>query len=354
MNLLEHEAKKLLVESSIAVASSQLVAASSIYTIPNSIALPAVVKSQVPTGGRGKAGGIRVVHAPDELSTAITEIGGLEIGGHIPTHLLIEELIDIQRELYLSLTVNRLAGTIDLIAHPDGGIEVESQSGFTHITLTGKNATTVGESLAELYGLESHAFALADLVENLYRCFVENDATLLEINPLILTKQGELVAGDCKMTLDDAAAFRHPDWDFEEQPASASFVSLDPRGTVATVANGAGLAMATVDAVAARGLVPANFLDIGGAATVESVLASFRQIMEFPEVNSIVINIFGGIVQCDKVAEAIIAARQQLPGLPQLYIRLSGTNAAEARELLATHDLPLYDSLDQALGEIVS
>jgi succinyl-CoA synthetase beta subunit len=252
--------------------------------------------------------------------------------------------------------IDRSSGAIQLIAHQDGGVEIESHDSkeFLKKELDGSGFDGIGDMLAEFYDIPEKAFVLGDLVEKLYSCFVKNDATLLEINPLVLTRGGDLVAGDCKMTLDDAAAFRHPEWDFEDKKADANFVSLNPHGTVATIANGAGLAMATVDAVTTVGLTPANFLDIGGGATTEKVVDSFKKIMEFPSVDAIVINIFGGIVRCDIVAQAIIEAREQIADLPALYIRLSGNRSEEAAELLKKHNLTLYKTLDDCLKELAS
>ena len=187
------------------------------------------------------------------------------------------------------------------------------------------------------------------MVEKLYHCLVTNDALLLEINPLVITKDGQVVAGDCKMELDDAAAFRHPDWDFEAEKTESNFVTLDEKGTVATVANGAGLAMATVDAVADAGLVPANFLDIGGGANEASVLAAFKRLMEYEGLKVIIINIFAGITRCDEVAKAIIAARDQMPSLPPLAVRLAGTNYEQAAELLTDHGIAIQPSLADAI-----
>jgi succinyl-CoA synthetase beta subunit len=235
-------------------------------------------------------------------------------------------------------------------------VEIESHNSdeFLRKDLTEASFDAIGDSLAEWYDLPDKAFILGDLAEKLYRCFIKTDATLLEINPLVLTEQGKLVAGDCKMTLDYAAAFRHPEWDFEVKHIDANFVPLNKTGTVATIANGAGLAMATVDAVTTAGLSPANFLDIGGGATTEKVVDSFKKIMEFPSVNAIVINIFGGIVRCDIVARAIIDAQEQLPDLPKLYVRLSGNRSEEAAELLNEHGLALYATLEECLQEIAS
>ena len=349
MKLLEYEAKAILKQFSIPVPNGRVIRADD--ALP---AVPTVVKSQIPVGGRGKAGGIKVITSASELPDAIERILHLEIKGHTPSAVLCEELLDIQNEYYLSLVINRSTSCIELVAHQNGGVEVESNdaAGFLHFTLTGDNADAAGEALAELYDLPDKTFVLQDMAEQLYRCFTQSDATLLEINPLVLTTRGALVAGDCKMELDNAAAFRHPEWDFEDKPTSANFVTLDPRGTVATIANGAGLAMATVDAVTAAGLTPANFLDIGGGATTARVVECFQQITEFPRVNAIVINIFGGIVQCDTVAQAIIEARGAFPSLPTLYIRLSGNRSAEAAELLQHEQLPLYASLEECIQEL--
>lgn len=352
MKLLEYEAKFILKTHGIPIPRGTI----NTEKNPAELPLPVVVKSQVPVGGRGKAGGIKIAKTDEELAQMTNEILELPIKGYTPRRVLYEEVIDIDKEFYLSLTINRSLGSIELIAHPEGGVEVEGHDAdeFLKKELSSTGFDAVGESLAELYDIPEKSFALADLVEHLYTCFVKSDATLLEINPLILTKQGEIIAGDCKMTLDDAASFRHPEWKFEDAPANVNFVSLNEHGTVATIANGAGLAMATVDAVVTKGLVPANFLDIGGGATTEKVVESFKQIMTFQEVSAIVINIFGGIVRCDIVAQAIVEAREQIPELPALYIRLSGNSSEKAAEILETKGLALYRTLDDCLEGIHS
>ncbi len=344
MNLLEHEAKSLLGRYHIPIPRGSVL---SPHDHPPKA--PVVLKSQVHTGGRGKAGGIRVMKTGDDVAMAMRELYGLEIKGEKPSVLLAEEFLDITREYYLSLVINRNEGAIELIAHRSGGIEVESQEGFGRWAVKSGHARQeserIGELLAEYYGLADKTFVLQDLVENLLACFIKEDATLLEINPLVLTADGRLVAGDCKMVLDDDALFRHKDRDLSETPANTNFVTLNPSGTVATIANGAGLAMATVDAVYVAGLTPANFLDVGGGATVDSMVASFRQITTFPHVSAIIINIFGGIVRCDEVARAIIAARTQVDHMPALYIRLTGTNSDIAESLLTEAGLTLYPTL---------
>lgn len=350
MNLLEYEAKGILEQYHVPVP-----AAAVLHTHDTPPVAPVVLKSQVHTGGRGKAGGIRVLKAGDDTAAAMNELFDLAIKGEKPSALLAEELLDIAHEYYLSLIINRAEASVELIAHRDGGIEVESQTAFGRWKIeddTRQTADNVGQALADYFDLPEQTFALQDLVENLYRCFVEEDVTLLEINPLVLTTDGRLIAGDCKMTLDTDALYRHTDRELSETPASANFVALDDNGTVATIANGAGLAMATVDAVYAIGLTPANFLDIGGDATVDSVVASFRRIVAFPQVSAIVINIFGGIVRCDEVARAVIEARSQVDNLPALYIRLTGTNSDIAEKLLRDEELTLYPTLADCLQEV--
>ena len=382
MKLLEYEAKRILKEAGIPVPGGQLVTPGG--ALPS---LPCVLKVQVPVGGRGKAGGIVVVNSEAEYSQALSKLQHITIAGHSPSGIYAEELIDIEREIYLSLVINYQHAGIELVAHGAGGVEVEenSQGSFLRIGIRGseignkemvdgswnivdgesndskwrKGGTgwdEVGQQLADYLDLPEQTFLLQDMVENLYGCFTSNDATLLEINPLVVTKNGKLVAADCKLELDDAAAFRHPNWaqDYQTKTTSANFVDLNQDGNVATIANGAGLAMATVDAIADAGFTPANFLDIGGGASEASVLAAFERLTNYKAVKAIVINIFAGITRCDEVAKAIIAAQSQISALPPLYIRLSGTNVEAAEQLLTEAGVGLYSSLENCLAAINS
>ena len=288
MKLLEYEAKQILAAGGVPVPRSFIATAKPEF-------LPAVVKSQVPTGGRGKAGGVVVARTDDEYDEALQKIPTISIKGFTPKTLLAEELVAINRELYLSLLIDKKTATITLMAHANGGVEVEENEADSYLRRTideHADFDAIGQELADYYNLPEQTFALQELVEKLRKLFTKQDALLLEINPLIVTRDGELVAGDCKMECDDAAAFRHPDWQHEAEKTEVNFVTLNPKGTVATIANGAGLAMATVDAVADAGLSPANFLDIGGGASEASVLAAFRRLMEYPELKVIIINIF--------------------------------------------------------------
>jgi succinyl-CoA synthetase beta subunit len=351
MNLLEYEAKGILRKFTIPIPSG--VPLRQDNPLPKA---PVVLKSQVHAGGRGKAGGVIVVREQSEIASATNRIFNLALKDEKPQTVLAEELLEISHEYYLSIIINRATAEIELVVHKEGGIEIESHdaSEFLRKSLTSNSTDALGEMLAEYYDLPNQVFTLQELVKDLYDCFIKSDATLLEINPLILTKNNTLIAADCKMALDDDAAFRHPEWRFEQMPTSANFVTLNSHGTIATIANGAGLAMATVDAVKQAGLTPANFLDIGGGATVEGIVASFQKILKFPSVNAIVINIFGGIVRCDDVANAILEARKQFTSLPDLYIRLSGNKSTEATKLLADAGLILYPDLPTCLKELTN
>ena len=347
MKLLEYEAKAILRSANLPAPQAQIIT----REFTPELALPVVLKSQVPIGGRGKLGGIVIADQPDDITPTIDKLFDLEIRGYKPNALLAEEKLQIKNEYYFSIVINKPTASIELVAHTNGGVEVESNdhTSFLRVPLHHKNADQAGEQLAEYLDLPGQTFALQDFIEKAYRCFISNDALLLEVNPLILTEQDKLIAGDCKMELDDAAAFRHAEWNFEDKPADANFVVLDNKGIVATIANGAGLAMATVDAVATAGMKPANFLDIGGGANTASVLAAFERIMEFSNIHAIVINIFAGITRCDEVAKAIIIAKGQMKDLPPLFIRLAGTNYEAAAELLTAEHITILSTLEECL-----
>ena len=351
MRLLEYEAKNLLSACEVPIPRGKVFAANELQAIT----APIVLKSQVPIGGRGKLGGVQIVCRQSDVESAARKIFNLKIKGFLPSKLLAEEILDISREFYFSLNINRQTAAIELLVHPGGGVEIESQdtAAFFRRDITNdREFEALADELADYLDIADKAFLLQDIIENAYRCFIDNDCLLLEINPLVLTSDGKLIAGDAKITVDDAAAFRHLDWQFEDNSTEHNFVILNREGEIATIANGAGLAMATVDAVVASDLIPANFLDIGGTATSDKILDCFRQITTLDNINVIIINIFGGIVRCDEVARAIIDAQRQIPNLPKLAIRLSGNRESEARQLLAQYNLPLFDSLEAILEDI--
>lgn len=347
MNLLEYEAKNILKAANIPIPDSTLITKGS--SLPEN--LPVVLKSQVPTGGRGKAGGIIIANTEEETEKATQQLFELKIKDFLPTTLLAEEKLNIKKEFYLSMLIDRASAGIKLIAHTNGGVEVEENKDFASwlVEYSKPDFDTLGQALADYYDLQDQTFVLQDLVQNLFNCLKKNDATLIEINPLVLTAENKLVAGDCKMTLDDAALFRHPEWNFEAKPAETNFVTINENGDTATIANGAGLAMATVDATYNVGLTPANFLDIGGGANTETLLKAFNKILEYPNIKVIIINIFAGITRSDEVAKAIIAAQKGITNLPPLFIRLAGTNFKAAEDLLKAENISIMLNLESCL-----
>jgi len=345
MRLLEYEAKAILRTGDLPIPHGEVIHNNANLS---SVSLPVVIKSQVPIGGRGKLDGVVIVDQATALGSTVQKLFSLDIKGFIPNNLLLEEKLVIKKEHYLSLLIDRDEACIRLVAHRDGGVEIEDNDSddFFNEPIEETTIIDISQKLASYLG---HEGLIEPFVTNLYKTFVGSDATLIEINPLIYTETNELVCGDCKMELDDAAGFRHPEWNFEDTAQNANFVTLDQNGNVATIANGAGLAMATVDAVASAGMTPANFLDIGGGATAKSVLAAFQQIQEFPNIQAIVINIFAGITRCDQIAQAVIEAKERMPSLPPLFIRLAGTNFEEAVALLSAENIPTLSTLEDCL-----
>lgn len=352
MRLLEYEAKKILAKAGLIVPAGFILPSDSDLSKTHvDLHYPVVVKSQVPIGGRGKAGGVQIVTHHDDLRSTCSNIARLKIGDHLPTNLLIEPKLDIIREHYLSLVINRDTALIQLIAHKNGGVEVETNKNFYREDITLNTSGSVAQKITNFFE-DTDVHQLEKIIRNLFACFVENDMLLLEINPLVMTTSGTYICADAKVELDDAAAFRHPDWHFEDKPSEVNFVTLDQNGMVATIANGAGLAMATVDAVASAGMRPANFLDVGGGANKDSVLQAFKRIMEYPHIKAIVINIFAGITRCDEVAQAIITARHEINNLPPLFIRLAGTKFEAAATLLEQQQIPTLTTLEACLEAV--
>ena len=351
MKLLEYEAKQILRRHGAPVPSGIIITQADEL---KEITLPTVIKAQILKGGRGKAGGVRLVSSQAELRTTVNDLLGKDLLGLNVSALLAETPLDIARELYLSFSVNREKQQIVLAAHRSGGIDIEAASVEAPpllLTLASHPGQKETEQLLDYFALDdSFTDTLSSLLHYLYEAFVDEDALLLEINPLVVTAQDELVCADAKMEADDAAAFRHPDWHFYDKPKDNQFVVLNEQGNIASMANGAGLAMATMDAVAAAGLTPANFFDVGGGASSEIMAASFKKMAELPNVQAIIINIFGGITRCDDVARAIVNAQQAIDELPPLYIRLTGTNEAEGHRILERHAIKTLPSLEACIA----
>lgn len=335
MNLLEHHAKALLHEYDAPVPASWLIRAKS--PLPDDIVYPVVAKSQVPVGGRGKAGGIITVARPDALQEVVAQLFTFDIKGHVPSAILLEAQLIPQRELYLSLRLNRDTRRIEWLASPRGGVEIESNSESVTTII---DSTESAAELAEV--LEVATEALRPVIDAIRKCFFASDLLLCEINPLIEQQDGLLVCADAKCVVDDNARFRHPEllW-----PAEAGNPPKPLGGTIGCIANGAGMAMSTMDTIVAAGGRPANFLDIGGGTGEKEFVAALRNIMALPGVTSIIVNIFAGISRCDDIARGIIAAREQLPTLPPLFIRLEGTNRDAAVQLLSDADIVIEPNL---------
>jgi succinyl-CoA synthetase beta subunit len=315
---------------------------------------PVVVKAQVQVGGRGKAGGIKLAANADEVRTHAGAILGMDIKGHVVRRVWIEHASDIAHEYYASFTLDRGAKMHLGMVSAKGGVDIEQVAAEDpdaiarlHVDPSIGLTEAQARQLVEAAGLDAEARDGAiGILLNLYRCYVEGDADLVEINPLILTPDGRVHALDAKVTLDDNAAFRHPEWeefratqemDDRERLAKQKglqYVGLD--GEVGIIANGAGLAMSTCDVVNQVGGSPANFLDIGGGANAEVMANALDVINSDPKVKSIFINIFGGITRGDDVANGIVTALGRVEIKAPMVIRLDGTNAEEARTILKT------------------
>jgi succinyl-CoA synthetase beta subunit len=316
------------------------------------IGYPVVVKAQVQAGGRGKAGGVKVAADREEAGRHAGNILGLDIKGHVTKRLWIEKATDISREYYVSFTLDRAAKDYLCLVSARGGIDIEEVAATDpdsiarlHIDpLTGLDRTAAFEQVAAAHLDEEAREEAAEALVALYRCFVEGDADLVEVNPLVLTTEGHVLALDAKVTLDDDAGFRHPEWfdfvDFGEVDVRESlarekglnYIGLD--GSVGIIANGAGLAMSTLDVVNQVGGSAANFLDIGGGANADVMANALEVINTDPMVRAILVNIFGGIVRCDDVARGILTALGRVALASPIVLRLDGTNAAEAHRII--------------------
>jgi succinyl-CoA synthetase beta subunit len=317
------------------------------------VGYPVVVKAQVQVGGRGKAGGIKIASDADEVRLHAGNILGMDIKGHVVRRLWVEHASDIAREYYASFTLDRSAKKHLCMVSARGGVDIEQVAAEDPAAIVRHHIDpTVGISLDEARRVVTEANldeeareGAADVLVKLYHCFVEGDADLVEINPLILTEDGRVHALDAKVTLDDNAAFRHPEWeefrstqvlDEREQMARArglNYIGLN--GEVGIIANGAGLAMSTLDVVNQVGGSAANFLDIGGGANADVMAAALEVINADPNVRSILVNIFGGITRCEEVANGILEALRRVDIASPIVLRLDGTNAAQGRQIIA-------------------
>ncbi len=333
----------------------------------------AVVKVQIHAGGRGKAGGVKVVSSAEEARAFATKWLGNKIithqtgpEGRIVRRMYVEEASDVARELYLGLVVDRKAQSVAVIASTEGGMEIEEVAAKTPDRimtepidpLLGVSAF-LGRKIAFGLGLKDKQVGqFVTLLTALYKAFVETDASLIEINPLVVTKDGRVICLDAKMSFDDNGLFRHPEIrelrdPNEEDPAETeaakfdlSYVHLD--GNIGCMVNGAGLAMATMDIVKFYGAEPANFLDVGGGASTEKVAAAFRIILSDQRVKGVLINIFGGIMRCDVLAQGVVEAAKQVNLSVPLVVRMEGTNVVEGKKILAESGIKVIGAADLA------
>jgi succinyl-CoA synthetase beta subunit len=383
MNIHEYQAKELLAKFGVAVPQGAVA-----YTAAEAVAAAKklggkvwAVKAQIHAGGRGKAGGVKLARSEDEVAAAANAM----LGKRLVTHqtgpegrdvkrVYVEAGCDIARELYLALSIDRGSGRITIIAAAEGGMDIEELAARAPDKIV-REATDPAAGLSPFYARRlGFAFGLAGpqinklvaFVAALYRAFTELDASLVEINPLVITGSGDLLALDAKFGFDDNALFRHPDIEAlrdedEEDPIELeagkhqlNYVKLD--GNIGCMVNGAGLAMATMDIIKLYGGSPANFLDVGGGATKERVTVAFKLILSDPNVEAILVNIFGGIMRCDVIAEGIVSAAREVNLHVPLVVRLEGTNVELGKKILSQSGLPLTaaDNFEDAARKVVA
>ncbi len=344
------------------------------------LGFPVVVKAQIHAGGRGKGGGVKLSKNLDEAQAHIQNILGMRLVTHqtgpegkIVKKLFIEKGCDIGRELYLGALLDRATSQVTFMASSEGGMDIEEVAA-KHPEKILKLAVdpelgvgpTEAQALAKKLDLNgATAEKFVSFVKALYEAYMKGDCSMIEINPLVVTKQGDLLALDAKVNFDDNALFRHPEYeamrDLDEEDASEieakkydlSYISLD--GNIGCMVNGAGLAMATMDIIKVSGGAPANFLDVGGGATAEKVTAAFKIILADPKVKGILINIFGGIMKCDIIANGVVTAAREVHIKVPVVVRLQGTNVDLGKKILEESGLPLIseDDLTKAAKKIV-
>jgi succinyl-CoA synthetase beta subunit len=375
MNIHEYQAKQVLARFGAAVPKGRFATtadeAAAAFT---ALGQPkAVVKAQIHAGGRGKAGGVKLLTTASDVRDFAAKLLGKPLvthqtgpEGRVVRRVYVEEASDIARELYLGMLVDRKAGTVSVIASTEGGMDIEEVAAKT----PEKILTEAINPLLGMAGFQARkiAFALglkdkqvgqfAALLGALYRAFTETDASLIEINPLVVTKEGRVICLDAKMSFDDNGLFRHPDIAElrdanEEDPAETeaakfdlSYVHLD--GNIGCMVNGAGLAMATMDIIKLYGAEPANFLDVGGGASTEKVAAAFHILLADKRVKGVLINIFGGIMRCDVLAQGVVEAAKQVKLNVPLVVRMEGTNVVEGKKILADSGIKAVSATDMA------
>ncbi|RME88913.1 MAG: ADP-forming succinate--CoA ligase subunit beta [Anaerolineae bacterium] len=373
MKLHEYQSKQIFAQYGVPIPKGRVAAtAGEARQIAEELGGRVVIKSQVLVGGRGKAGGIRLAKNPEEAEELATQILGMEIKGLPVRKVLVDEAANIKQEIYLGITNDRAARKPVLMASAAGGVDIEEVARETpekiirvHIDpLLGLRDYQARYIAAGIDLPREHWRDFGKIAHGLWQAYTRSDATLAEINPLVITKDERLLALDGKMLIDDNALFRHPDLAEmrdvdEEAPAETearkygiSYIQLD--GNIGCMVNGAGLAMATMDIIKLFGGEPANFLDIGGGAGAEKVAAALRIILSDPNVKAVLFNIFGGITRCDEVAKGILTALEEVKPQVPMVVRLVGTNAEEGRQLLSEADMLTAETLTEAAQKAVA
>lgn len=373
MKLHEYQAKEIMRRYGIPTPKGQVAQTpDEAYRIASELEGHVVVKAQVHVGGRGKAGGISVVKSPEEAKEAASRILGMNIKGLTVRKVLVEQAVEAEDEYYLGVTIDRSRKAIVIIASSEGGVDIEEVAAKTPEKISKVwSAPKEGfmpwqaRTLALSAGFDRRCIPqVGAYFSYLFRLFVENDAELAEINPLMLTEDGRVIAADAKITLDDNALFRHPEyaelWEAEgddplEQEArrrGLTYVKLN--GDIGVIGNGAGLVMATIDAIKAEGGEAANFLDIGGGARAEVVQNALELILMDKDVKAILINVFGGITRCDEVAQGLIKAIESVDLDLPVVVRLVGTREKEGRALLSGTSVVAADTMVDAAKRIVA
>jgi succinyl-CoA synthetase beta subunit len=366
MNIHEYQAKAVLAKYGVAVPKGKVAdVPSEAESIAKEFGTPVVVKAQIHAGGRGKGGGIKLAKTPEEAREFAKQIIGMNLVTHQTgpqgkkvKRVLVEQAGAIKRELYLGMVIDRAVSRVVMMASTEGGMEIETVAARTpekilkeHIMPYQARNLAFGLSIPPELSGKAVKFMMG-----LYNAFVDTDCSLAEINPLVLTEDGDVIALDAKMNFDGNGLFRHKDIqalrDFDEEDPTEteaskfdlSYISLD--GNIGCMVNGAGLAMATMDMIKMSGGSPANFLDVGGGANAEQVTNAFRLILSDPKVKAILINIFGGIMRCDVIAEGVVAAGKTLGLKVPLVVRLEGTNVEQGKEILAASKLNIIAASD--------
>jgi succinyl-CoA synthetase beta subunit len=372
MKIHEYQGRDLFVQYGIPTAQGGVAETSEeAITIAHQFGYPIVVKAQVLVGGRGKAGGVKVVTNEKDLVSEFNRIKGLNIKGYTVERLLVAKAIDIKKEYYVAVTIDNIKGDVVIIISAEGGVDIE-ETNQTHpekiLKFYMQGQKTLDESrwalvAAQIFDDTRLQKSATAIIAKLVKLFFEKDCSLAEINPFVINGEGNLIAADAKVIIDDNALYRQEDVnklrdlkyddadELEAKEKGLSFVKLD--GNVGCIVNGAGLAMGTMDAVNLLGGKPANFLDVGGSSNPEKVLNALKIILRNPHIKVILINIFGGITRCDDIAAGILKALEQIKMQVPLVIRLTGTNEAVAKEMLTKAGLTTFSSMRQAVTEAV-